>query len=92
MEHSQIKQTGQNSDLTRLFDFYVKSSPNPSFNEQCFRRSRRLNGCVSSDEEALPEENRAAEVPAPSNILSHEDRRLTETATPVRGQFSGGKP
>ena len=43
------------------------------------RRSCRAYGGISSDEDPLPEEERATDVPAPANILSQEERLLPET-------------
>ena len=42
-------------------------------------RSCRAYGGISSDEDPLPEEERATDVPAPANIPSQEDSRLPET-------------
>ena len=41
-------------------------------------RSCRAYGGISSDEDPLPEEERATDVPAPANIPSQEDSRLPE--------------
>ena len=42
-------------------------------------RSCRAYGGVSSDEDALTDEERATDVPAPANIPLQEDSRLPET-------------
>ena len=49
-----------------------------SYDKGSLRRSCRAYGGVSSDEDPLPEEERATDVPAPANIPSQEERLLLE--------------